>query len=88
MGNPAFSRFRALPDPFQPIGSGREGRNPSQLATQELLQGLPLPRRARGEFVAHPLGDVADGDLDWHDCVQPSLTVFCNHRRRPPSDRD
>ena len=81
-GNPAFSRFRALPDPFQPIGSGREGRNPFQLATQELLHGLPLPRRARGEFVAHPLRDVADGDLDWHDCVLPSLAVFRNHRRR------
>lgn len=58
------SGFRAISDPFQPLADGGEGRNPLQLATQELLHGLPPARRTRGKLIAHLLGNVSNGDLD------------------------
>ena len=64
MGEPGFQPLPRAPGPLPANRQWTEGRNPFQLATQKLLHGLPLPLRARGEFVAHPLGDVADGDLD------------------------
>jgi hypothetical protein len=74
---------RQLRAAANPAAAYYDGRTPLhvalELAAQELLHGLSPPSRARGQFVAHLLRDIADSDLDCHACKLAALLSFCKH---------
>lgn len=64
---------------LQPNSYGGPRRDTLQLAAQELLHGLALKRGAYGQLVANFLRNISDRNLYRHDCIMPSLLVFCNN---------
>jgi hypothetical protein len=72
----------SLPNLFQPRVDRWPRGEALELAAKELLHGLSLKRRTRGQFVANFFGNVPDCDLNRHACIMPAQHALCKHRRR------
>src|ERR1700733_13418339 len=64
---------------LQPSLHGRPRSHPFEFGAQKLLHGLTLRSSTSGELVTHFLGDIADSDLNSHDCILPAVRSYCNH---------
>jgi hypothetical protein len=81
----AFSLAHLL----QPGVYRRAGSQALQLGTQEFLHRLALQSCTGRQFVAHPLGNITDVDLNRHAFIMPAMSALCkraDQRQRAGGD--
>jgi hypothetical protein len=78
-GDTSLSRTLSPGHLLQPSLHGRPRSHPFEFGAQKLLHGLTLRSSTSGELVTHFLGDIADSDLNSHDCILPAVRSYCNH---------